>query len=74
MADLLVAVGIAMLLASVVSAGYVLVLRELRLINGNLKQLIGLMDGARLHDEPLREPPRDGWNTQSAYRSWRAPD
>ena len=74
MADLLVAVGIAMLLAFVLSAGYVLVLRELRQINGNLERLIKLTDEARRHDEALREPPRDGWSTQGAYRSWRAPD
>jgi hypothetical protein len=59
MADLLVAVGIAMLLAFVLSAGYVLVLRELRLINGNLERLIELMNDARRHDEPLRGAPRD---------------
>jgi hypothetical protein len=52
----------------------VLVLRELRQINGNLERLIKLTDEARRHDEPLREPPRDGWSTQGAYRSWRAPD
>ena len=59
MADLLVAIGIAMLLASVLFAGYVLVLRELQQINGNLQRLIKLADEARRHDEPLRGAPRD---------------
>ena len=59
MTDLLVAIGIAMLLAFVLSAGCVFVLRELRLINGNLERLIELTDEARRHDEPLRGAPRD---------------
>ena len=65
------AVGIAILLAVVLCAGYALVLRELRQINANLEQLIELMAEARRHDEPPREDI--GWNTQSAYRPWRAP-
>ena len=66
----LLAVGIATLLAIVLSASYALVLRELRQINANLEHLIELVAGARRHDEPLREAPREdiGWNTQDAYR------
>jgi hypothetical protein len=60
------AVGIAILLAIVLCAGYALVLRELRQINANLERLIELMAKARRHDEPPREDI--GWNTQSAYR------
>jgi hypothetical protein len=76
MASLLVAVRIATLLAIILCASYALVLRELRQINANLERLIELMDGARRHDEPLREAPREdfGWKTQSAYKPWRAPD
>jgi hypothetical protein len=59
MTDLLVAIGIAMLLAFVLSAGYVFVLRELRQINANLERLIELTNEARRHDEPLRGAPRD---------------
>jgi hypothetical protein len=75
MTSLLVAVGMAASLAIVLCAGYALVLRELRQINANLERLIELV-GARRHDEPLREAPREdiGWNTQGAYRPWRAPD
>ena len=69
MASLLVAVGIATLLAIVLSVGYAVVLRELRQINANLEQLIELMAGARRHDERLHEAPRDiGWNPRDAYR------
>ena len=39
----LLAVGIAILLAIVISVSYALVLRELRQINANLEQLIGLL-------------------------------
>ena len=39
MVGLLLAVGIATLLAIILSAGYALVLRELRQINANLEQL-----------------------------------
>ena len=39
----LLAVGIAILLAIVISVCYALVLRELRQINANLEQLIGLL-------------------------------
>jgi hypothetical protein len=49
----LLAVGIAILLAIVISVSYALVLRELRQINANLEQLIELMAGARRHDERL---------------------
>jgi hypothetical protein len=74
MADLL-AVGIGASLAIVICVGYALVLRELRQINANLERLTELMDRTRRNEELLREAPRDiGWNTQSAYRSWRAPD
>jgi hypothetical protein len=41
------AVGIAILLAIVLCAGYALVLRELRQINANLERLIELMAKAR---------------------------
>ena len=65
----LLAVGIAILLAIVVSASHALVLRELRQINANLARLTELMDGTRRHEEPLRERPRDiGWNTRDPYR------
>jgi hypothetical protein len=65
MVDLLVAVGIATLLAIVLSVGYAVALRELRQINANLEQLIELVAGGRRHDEPLRETPRDfEWNTK----------
>jgi hypothetical protein len=76
MASLLVAVGIATLVAIVLCASYAVVLRELRQINANLERLIELMAGARRHDEPLREAPREdiGWNTQGAYKPWRTPD
>jgi hypothetical protein len=75
MADLLVAIGIAALWALVLCVGYALVFRELRHINANLERLVELV-GARRHDEPLREAPREdiGWNRQGAYRPWRAPD
>ena len=69
MVGLLVAVGIATLLAIVLSVGYAVALRELRQINANLERLIELMAVSRRHDEPLREAPRDfGWNPQDAYR------
>jgi hypothetical protein len=65
MVDLLVAVGIATLLAIVLSVGYAVALRELRQINANLEQLIELVAGERRHDEPLRETPRDfEWSTK----------
>ena len=69
MASLLVAVGIAILLAIVLSASYALVLRELRQINANLERLIDVA-AVRRHDEPLREAPREdvGWNSQDAYK------
>jgi hypothetical protein len=62
----LLAVGIATLLAIVL---YALVLRELRQINANLEQLLELVAGARRHDEPLREAPREdiGWH-KDAYK------
>jgi hypothetical protein len=67
MVGLLLAVGIATLLAIILSAGYALVLRELRQINANLGQLIKLVAGARRPGEPLA--PRDiGWNSQDAYK------
>jgi hypothetical protein len=58
------------LLAIVLSAGYALVVRELRQINANLEQLIELGAVARRHDEPLRGSPHQdiGWNTQNTYR------
>ena len=61
----LLAVGIAILLAIVMS-GYALVLRELRQINANLEQLIGLW----ARDEAMPEAPREdiGWNPQNVYR------
>ena len=66
----LLAVGIAILLAIVVSASHALVLRELRQINANLERLSELMDKARRHDEPLRQAPRDiGWNPRDSYKS-----
>ena len=70
MASLLVAVGIAMLLAIVLCAGYALVLRELRQINANLERVIERTDGARRHDAPLREAPREdiGWKPQDAFK------
>ena len=70
MVGLLLAVGIATLLAIILSAGYALVLRELRQINANLEQLIELGAVARRHDEPLRGSPHQdiGWNTQDTYR------
>ena len=65
----LLAVGIAILLAIVVSASYALILRELRQINANLERLIELMDGVRPHDEPLRQAPRDiGWNPRDVLK------
>jgi hypothetical protein len=69
MIGLLLAVGIASLLAILLSAGYALVLRELRQINANLEQLLELVAGARRHDEPLREAPREdiGWQ-KDAYK------
>ena len=65
MVGLLLAVGIATLLAIILSAGYALVLRELRQINANLEQLIGLL--AR---DAMPKPPREdiGWNPQNVYR------
>jgi hypothetical protein len=70
MASLLVAVGLATLLAIVLSASYALVLRELRQINANLERLIELVAEVRRRDEPLREAPREdiGWNPQDAYK------
>ena len=52
----LLAVGIAILLAIVISVSYALVLRELRQINANLEQLIGLL----AHDE-ARSATRRPW-------------
>ena len=65
----LLAVGIATLLAIVLFASYALVLRELRQINANLEQLLELVAGARRHDAPLREAPREdiGWH-KDAYK------
>ena len=62
----LLAVGIAILLAIVISVSYALVLRELRQINANLEQLIGLL----ARDEAMPKPPREdiGWNPQNVYR------
>jgi hypothetical protein len=69
MVGLLVAVGIATLLAIVLSVGYAVALRELRQINANFERLIELVAVSRRHDEPLRETRRDiGWNPQDAYR------
>ena len=70
MVGLLLAVGIAALLAIILSAAYALVMRELRQINTNLERLIEQMAEARRHDEVLREAPREqiGWNTQNVYR------
>ena len=56
----LLAVGIAILLAIVISVSYALVLRELRQINANLEQLIGLLTEAGRHDGAMREAPREG--------------
>ena len=66
MVGLLLAVGIATLLAIILSAGYALVLRELRQINANLEQLIGLL----ARNEAMPEAPREdiGWNPQNVYR------
>jgi hypothetical protein len=63
MIGLLLAVGIATSLAITLSAGYALVLRELRQVNANLKQLIELGAIARRQDEPLRGSPHHdiGW-------------
>ena len=67
MVGLLVAVGIATLLAIVLSVGYAV--RELRQINANFERLIELVAVSRRHDKPSREAPRDiGWNPQDAYR------
>ena len=65
----LLAVFIGTLVAIVLSASYALVLRELRQINANLEQLLELVAGARRHDEPLREAPREdiGWH-KDAYK------
>jgi hypothetical protein len=70
MVGLLLAVGMAALLAIVLFAAYALVLRELRQVNANLEQLIELTAEARHRDEALREAPREqiGWNTQNAHR------
>ena len=70
MVGLLLAVGIATLLAIILSAGYALVLRELRQINANLEQLTELGAVACRHDEPLRGSPHKdiGWNTQDTHR------
>jgi hypothetical protein len=70
MVGLLLAVGVATLLAIILSAGYALVLRELRRINANLEQLIQLVPKARPPDELLPGSPHKdiGWNTQSTYR------
>ena len=66
----LLAVGIAILLAIVISVSYALVLRELRQINANLEQLIGLLAEAGRRDEAMREAPREdiGWNPPNIYR------
>ena len=63
------AVFIGTLVAIVLSASYVLVLRELRQMNANLEQLIELV-AARRYDEPFREAPREdiGRNTQAYKR------
>jgi hypothetical protein len=68
MVGLLLAVGMAALLAIILSAAYGLVLRELRQINANLERLIE--QTTRRHDEALPEAPREriGWNTQDVYR------
>ena len=70
MVGLLLAVGIATLLAIILSAGYALVLRELRQINANLEHLTELAAVARRDNEPLRGSPHQdiGWNTQDTYR------
>ena len=49
----LLAVGIAILLAIVISVSYAFVLRELRQINANLEQLIGLLAEAGRRDEAM---------------------
>ena len=66
MVGLLLAVGIATLLAIILSAGYALVLRELRQINANLEHLTELAAVACRHDEPLRGSPHQdiGWSTR----------
>ena len=62
MANLL-AVGVAALLAIVITIAYALVLRELQKINANLEQFIKLVLGLRRPDNPedaneiLRESP-----------------
>jgi hypothetical protein len=56
----LLAVGIATLLAIVLSTSYALILRELRQTNANLRQLIEQGAGARRYDEPLRGAPHKG--------------
>ena len=70
MVGLLLAVGMAALLAIILSAAYALVLCELRQINANLQQLIELTAEGRHHDEALREAPREqiGCNTENVYR------
>ena len=54
----LLAVGIAILLAIVISVCYALVLRELRQINANLEQLIGLLARKRSY---ARSATRRHW-------------
>ena len=51
----LLAVGIATLLAIVLVAGYMRVLRELQRINANLEQLTKLVAGTRRNDWSLPE-------------------
>ena len=59
----LLAVGVAALLAIVITIAYALVLRELQKINANLEQFIKLVLGLRRPDNPedaneiLRESP-----------------
>jgi hypothetical protein len=75
MVGLLVAVGIATLLAIVLSVGYAVALRELRQINANFER--ELVAVSRRHDKPSREAPRDiGWKStrclQALIFSWSA--
>jgi hypothetical protein len=49
---ILLAVGVTILLAIVISIAYVLILSELRKINANLEQFIKLIIDARRRDDP----------------------
>ena len=49
---ILLVVGVTMLLASVMSIAYVLILSELRKINANLEHFIKLVVDARRRDDP----------------------